>query len=246
MQIDSFLEKFMEGNYFIIFLVLIFTILIVLVLALIKTRTQYLEMLRREEILKKKLSEKNELKQENVNVSEVKSIEIANVKEEASREENDILSDIENLKATNEEDTIDENKPLIKQIDTNNIKTYNNIIEEYETADEEQAVISTKELEQKAKERMDNLGTTDNQEVIKKYEEEQEKKAIISYEQLLKNASNISLTYKEEKKDKRHFDSEAPKINKVEIKQKEVTQVENYIKEDEFLSILKEFRLTLE
>ena len=43
---------------------------------------------------------------------------------------------------------------------------------------------------------MNSLGLNDNQVAIQKYEEEQEKKAIISYEQLVKNASNISLTYK--------------------------------------------------
>ena len=55
--------------------------------------------------------------------------------------------------------------------------------------------LSTEELEKVARQRMENLGMNDNQVAIQKYEEEQEKKAIISYEQLLKNASNITLTY---------------------------------------------------
>ena len=38
----------------------------------------------------------------------------------------------------------------------------------------------------------------------------------------------------------------APKVNKIEIQEKEVTPPENYLKEEEFLSILKEFRLSLE
>ena len=88
---------------------------------------------------------------------------------------------------------------------------------------------------------MNSLGLNDNQVAIQKYEEEQEKKAIISYEQLVKNASNISLTYKEE-----DIGSGAPKVNKIEIQEKEVTPPENYLKEEEFLSILKEFRLSLE
>ena len=88
---------------------------------------------------------------------------------------------------------------------------------------------------------MQELGVSENDAIIKKYEEEQEKKAIISYEQLLKNASNITLTYKEEETKKG-----SPKINKIEVKEHEVTPAESYIDEEEFLKILKEFRLNLE
>ena len=84
------------------------------------------------------------------------------------------------------------------------------------------------------------LGESENQAVIAAYEEEQEKKAIISYEQLLKNAQNISLSYKEEK-----VDDEAPKVNKIELEQKEVSKPDNYLEEEEFLKILKEFRISL-
>ena len=66
-------------------------------------------------------------------------------------------------------------------------------------------------------------------------------KAIISYEQLLKNASNITLSYKQEDMK----DKEAPRVNKIEVEQKEVVGVENYLAEEEFLKILKEFRMTL-
>ena len=75
---------------------------------------------------------------------------------------------------------------------------------------------------------------------LKKMEEEQEKKAIISYEQLLKNASNITLSYKKENNEKG-----CPKINKIEVQEKEVTQAISYLEEEEFLKILKEFRLSL-
>ena len=90
--------------------------------------------------------------------------------------------------------------------------------------------------------RIGNIITSYKQnKIIEKYEEEQEKKAIISYEQLVKNASNITLTYKEEEPKKK----DAPKVNKIEIEQKEVTPSENYVNEEEFLKILKEFRLNL-
>lgn len=113
---------------------------------------------------------------------------------------------------------------------------------EYSEKDEEEsAVISTDELEKKTKERMETLGLTDSQAMIEKYEEEQEKKAIISYEQLLKNASNIEVTYKEEEREKG-----APRINKVEVKTVELKDLENYSEEEEFLRMLKEFRVQLE
>lgn len=242
-KFDNFLGEFMTGDYFIIFLILILVVLLVLVLALVKTRTQYLEMLEKEEMMERKLAEQNHNIQ--AMVEEPKRETTVEVKPIVEiKEENDILNDFENLKATEKDDIIDENKPLIKQIDTENIKTYDDVIEEYENCEEEQAVISTEELEKRTKERMDSLGTTDNQIAIQKYEEEQEKKAIISYEQLVKNASNITLTYKEEPKLSKN--REEPKVSKIEIKQKEITPVESYIKEDEFLKILKEFRLTLE
>ena len=152
----------------------------------------------------------------------------------------DDLDLLESLKAEFQEDVIDENKPLIKQIDVPNVMTYDNVINEYEDNEESNAVISTEELEKVTRDRMDTLGLNDNQAAIAKYEEEQEKKAIISYEQLLKNASNITLSYKKENNEKG-----CPKINKIEVKEKEVTQAISYLEEEEFLKILKEFRLSL-
>lgn len=207
----AFIDLLMNGDYFVIFLILIFLILFVLILALVKTKNQYSEIAKYEN---------------NNDILETNATDI---------------DEFMDFKAESVEDVIDENKPLVKQIDVPKIMTYEEKLEEYENIDEENAVISAEELEKKTKERIDNLGVSDNQAAIQKYEEEQEKKAIISYEQLLKNASNISLTYKEE-------DSEAgsPKINKIEIQEKEVTPAENYLNEEEFLEILKEFRLSLE
>lgn len=231
---DKFLETFMTGDFFLIFLILMLIILLVLVLALVKTRTEYLEMVRREQ---EKIDLESKFKkqvEEPKKVTEVK-------KDEKVIEEPDILDELNNLMATSKEDMIDENKPLVKQIDVPNVKTYDDIIEEYENGEEENAVISTEELEKVTRQRMEDLGMNDNQVAIQKYEEEQEKKAIISYEQLLKNASNITLTYKEEKNKKG-----APKVNKIEVQEKEVTQAVSYVAEEEYLKILKEFRLSLE
>ena len=148
----------------------------------------------------------------------------------------------DDLKATSEDDVIDESKPLINQVNIPEIQTYSDIIEIYEDNEEENAIISNEELEKKKNERINELGSLENQAIIDKYEEEQEKKAIISYEQLVKNASNITLNYTQEEPKEEN----APIVNKIEVKQKEITPCENYIKEEEFLHILKEFRLKLE
>lgn len=233
---DKFLETFMTGDFFLIFLILMLIILLVLVLALVKTRTEYLEMVKREQ---EKIDLESKFKKQ---IEEPKPQEIK--KEEPKKEEKeefDILDELNNLMATSKEDIMDENKPLVKQIDVPNVKTYDDIIEDYENGEEENAVISTEELEKVTRQRMEDLGMNDNQVAIQKYEEEQEKKAIISYEQLLKNASNITLTYKEETNKKG-----APRVNKIEVQEKEVTQAVSYVAEEEYLKILKEFRLSLE
>lgn len=231
-EFDSFLEAFMTGDYFLIFLVLMLIILIVLVLALVKTRNDYMEVIMREE---RKLDSPDFLEDlTKENVSETKE-EVKDIKPIE-----DDLDLLESLKAEFQEDVIDENKPLIKQIDVPNVMTYDNVIDEYEDNEESNAVISTEELEKVTRDRMETLGLNDNQAAIAKYEEEQEKKAIISYEQLLKNASNITLSYKKENNEKG-----CPKINKIEVKEKEVTQAISYLEEEEFLKILKEFRLSL-
>lgn len=222
-DISRFLEVLINGDTYIIFLVVMIMILLVLILVLIKSKNEYA----------KEISVSEEIDK----CKEEKPIE----KKEEVKEETSTLN-FDDLKATSEEDKFDENKPLIKQIDVPNVKTYSDIIEIYENNEEENAVISAEELERKKKERMDELGTTDNQAIIEKYEEEQEKKAIISYEQLLKNASNITLSYKEEDGNKKG----APKVNRIEVQEKEVTPSENYFDEEEFLNILKEFRVKLE
>ena len=207
-SLDMFIDTFVNGDYFIVFLAIIFIIVVVLVVALIKTREEYNELLDNAE------------------------------KEEIKEQEGDLFSD---LLATSKEEIMDEDKPLIKQIDTSSLKTLDDEINEYEFDEEENAIISAEELATKTQERIDELGSTSNQAVIDKYEAEQENKAIISYEQLLKNASNISLSYKEEK-----TEENAPKVNKVEVHSKEVSEPESYLAEEEFLRILKEFRTNLE
>lgn len=228
---DRFLDTFISGDYFLVFLILMLIILIVLILALIKSRQDYNEI----------LSLENRTKKEDIleDLNQKKLSELESKQEEVVTDlKDDLFND---LKAEKDEEAFDMNAPLIKQIDIPGIMTYDDIIEEYENKEEEMAVISAEELERKTKERMETLGLSDNQAAIAKYEEEQENRAIISYEQLLKNASNITLSYKKEENK-----SGAPVINKIEIEQKEITEAENYLGEEEFLKILKEFRLSLE
>ena len=217
-NIDKVIDAFVAGDYFVIFLVLTLAILVVLVLALIKSRGEYNELLSYE-LDKNKRRELDEVDEQN----------------------NSLINDLENLMTNKEEDKFDKNAPLIKQINIPSVKTYDDEIEDYENSEEENAVISAEELERRAKERLDALGESENQAVIAAYEEEQEKKAIISYEQLLKNASNISVSYKEEERKEKG----APIVNKVEVEEKEVTGTEIYLEEEEFLKILKEFRTSL-
>ena len=218
MTIDAFIDSFVKGDYFILFLVITLLILLVLVLALIKSRGEYKELLTMEIGGKKKaeLEEKEE--------------------PTSSITDDDILSELTDLMSKSKEDTVDMDKPIIKDI-----KSYDDTIRDYEAFEEESAVISADELEKRKQERMDALGSTENQEAIAKYEEEQEKKAIISYEQLVKNASNITLSYTEEEQKSK----DAPKVTKIEVKEKEVIAPDSYLAEEEFLSILKEFRINL-
>ena len=206
MNIDNFIETFVNGDFFIVFLAIMFVILLVLIVALIKLREENKQLLGMSE-------------------------------PEDSIFETD--NPLDELLATSKDDVIDEDKPLIKQIDLSNIKTYHDVIDDYQDTEEENAVISAEELAKRAQERFESLGVTSNQEAIAKYEEDQESKAIISYEQLLKNASNINLSYKEEKKEEG-----APRINKIELEPREIVP-SDYIAEEEFLKILKEFRTTL-
>ena len=246
-NIDKVLDTLVSGNYFVIFLILMLIILVVLVLCLVKSREEYNELLNyklKEDYLEKENIANDVLAYQKENIEEdIKEKILDSVVEDKKDlvDEDNFFEGFDSLKALSDDDLIDENKPLIKQIDIPKLKTYNDIIEEYEMNEEECAVISAEELEKITQARKEALGVTENRQVIEKYEEDQERKAIISYDQLLKNASNKTLSYVEEKKKEEN----APIINKIEVTQKEVTEAENYLEQEQYLKILKEFRLTL-
>ena len=113
-NIDKVIDTFVSGDYFIIFLILTLAILLVLVLALFKSRGEY------NELLKSKLE--NDKKDGEEDDDEVLSF----------IDDDDILSELEALQASTKDDIIDEDKPLIKQIDVKNVRTYDDIISDYE------------------------------------------------------------------------------------------------------------------
>ena len=260
-KFDEFINTFLTEDYFFIFMANMFIILIVLIIAFIKTRKDYMSLGNVEEKIEVPNIDRDDEEDDILNLVKFsESLEKNLASDDINKSQ--VMSDIilaEEIKPQEIKVEEDKNEPIIKITKTDNfklseqllskppivvpdIKTYDEIIDEYESSEEENAVISTADLEMKTKERMESLGLTENKAFIQKYEEEQEKKAIISYEQLLKNASNISISYQEEKR----LSDDAPVVNKLEVLEREIVPVQSYLEEDEFLRILKEFRAVLE
>lgn len=198
-------------------------------MALIKTRNQYYEELGSKFSLEDELLKRMGDTDENINIAKEVLNDDSKVLNESSQNNDAINKDDLVMNSTNKSDEVKENN-------TN----FYSLIDNYENNEEENAVISTDELERRKQEKFDELGVSDNEAMIQKYEEEQEKKAIISYEQLLRNAANISISYTEEKRE-----DGAPKVNKIEVEKKDVTEAQSYIEEEQFLKILKDFRTSL-
>ncbi len=228
-NIMSFVNTFVTEDYFIIFLIIMLLILIVLIMALIKTRNQYYEELGSKFSLEDELLKRMGDTDENINIAKEVLNDDSKVLNESSQNNDAINKDDLVMNSTNKSDEV-------KEDNTN----FYSLIDNYENNEEENAVISTDELERRKQEKFDELGVSDNEAMIQKYEEEQEKKAIISYEQLLRNAANISISYTEEKRE-----DGAPKVNKIEVEKKDVTEAQSYIEEEQFLKILKDFRTSL-
>ncbi len=228
-NIMSFVNTFVTEDYFIIFLIIMLLILIVLIMALIKTRNQYYEELGSKFSLEDELLKRMSDTDENINIAKEVLNDDSKVLNESSQNNDAINKDDLVMNSTNKSDEV-------KEDNTN----FYSLIDNYENNEEENAVISTDELERRKQEKFDELGVSDNEAMIQKYEEEQEKKAIISYEQLLRNAANISISYTEEKRE-----DGAPKVNKIEVEKKDVTEAQSYIEEEQFLKILKDFRTSL-
>lgn len=198
-------------------------------MALIKTRNQYYEELGNKFSLEDELLKRMGDTDENINIAK-----------EVLNDDAEVLNEsVQNNDAINKDDLVMNSTNKSAEVKEDNTNFYS-LIDNYENNEEENAVISTDELERRKQEKFDELGVSDNEAMIQKYEEEQEKKAIISYEQLLRNAANISISYTEEKRE-----DGAPKVNKIEVEKKDVTEAQSYIEEEQFLKILKDFRTSL-
>lgn len=198
-------------------------------MALIKTRNQYYEELGSKFSLEDELLKRMGDTDENINIAK-----------EVLNDDAEVLNEsVQNNDAINKDDLVMNSANKSGEVKEDNTNFYS-LIDNYENNEEENAVISTDELERRKQEKFDELGVSDNEAMIQKYEEEQEKKAIISYEQLLRNAANISISYTEEKRE-----DGAPKVNKIEVEKKDVTEAQSYIEEEQFLKILKDFRTSL-
>ena len=66
---------------------------------------------------------------------------------------------------------------------------------------------------------------------------ENDRTVIANFEEKL---HRLVIEYKQ--KEEKKVEEDAPIINKIEVTQKEITAPENYLEEEEFLKILKEFR----
>lgn len=131
----------------------------------------------------------------------------------------------------------EERKPIIEQT-----KVDFNPIKDYETEQEEMAIIRLDELDNRLKDMKDSGELDKRDEEIENYEMEQENKAIISYDELLKRATLNSVSYESQE------DLGGVKIAKVDTSKLATIQEENnnpYYKEEAFLNALKEFRESL-
>ena len=121
-------------------------------------------------------------------------------------------------------------------------KNNDDYIKRYEDEQEELAIISAKELENRIAEMKKNNEFETHEKRIEEYEQEQENKAIISYEELLKRATSSSIYYESEE------NVGGIKIGKVDTNKIETyseTSDKPYYKEEAFLESLKEFRRAL-
>lgn len=142
---------------------------------------------------------------------------------------------------------IDSNTKSSKKVDQKKFDFENNTIESsiknYESDQEEMAIISADELDNRIS-NMKETGEFDRHlEQIDEYEAEQENKAIISYEELLKRASTNTVTYESTE------NLGGIKVGKVDTSKIEIASEENntpYYKEEAFLNALKEFRGSLQ
>ncbi len=212
-SISEFFSVFLTTDYFLILLIILLLILLVITIHLIKVENYYKR-------------NKNSIESDDDILDQNESNLVLNFgNEEDISDKNIVFEDNSGLN-----DKFGNIEKIFN--DDNELK-----LESYEKDEEESAIISTEELESLSKEKCFELN---NKTLINQYEEEQEKKAIISYEELLKNASSLKVSYKEEP-----IDINGPIVRKIEIEKPNIERNLNYIEETNFLSTLKDFRANL-
>ena len=231
---SGFLNMFFNSQFFSVVIVILILVLLMVLSYLIKSQRYQIKSLEEKVNLNKENNVSLEVKEETKLKEEVK--EAQTIKSEAPIKEKGVLniSSLENTTA---------NLVLDLKSDDEEVKEVTeplNPIIEYELNEEENAVISTKELEAIEKERDETFGKENNAKLIEEYEQEQEKKAIISYNELLKNANTLELSYIEKPKEEEN----APIVKQVEIKEQPFKGV-SYTAEEEYLKILKDFKVSL-
>lgn len=137
-NIMSFVNTFVTEDYFIIFLIIMLLILIVLIMALIKTRNQYYEELGSKFSLEDELLKRMGDTDENINIAKEVLNDDSKVLNESSQNNDAINKDDLVMNSTNKSDEV-------KEDNTN----FYSLIDNYENNEEENAVISTDELERR-------------------------------------------------------------------------------------------------
>ena len=208
-SIDNFIRLLTEGDFFLIFLIVIMLVVVSVIIYLIKLQVN-----------------ENSLPEENIEKyidEELEKEETKEVKEEIKP------GNINQTKFDFEKEKIVDSKPK-KNLEE---------IKSYETDQEEMAIISASELDNRIKTMKENGEYDKHLEEIDNYEAEEENKAIISYDELLKRATTNTISYESEE------NLGGIKVGKVDTSKIEISDGEMnrpYYKEETFLRALKDFR----
>lgn len=219
----DFVYKLATGNFFIIFIaIILFVVLLTAIYAI---------------CLERKISKKIDKLLEFNEQQELKSLQ-----EEDSKSMS--ISNIQDIDETSiKEETIQEystGEVPSYEDDTQLESSREKLISDYEQEQEEIAIISTQELEEKLDELKSNATDGELHLDIQKYEEEQEQKAIISYEELKERACENILNVTD-------TDAEGIKVSSIDVYNvnEEPKKRNPYGYEEDFLKALKDFRASL-
>ena len=269
-SISNFIELLTQGDFFLIFLIVMMVIIIGVIVYLVRLQindTDYYDDSLADEddqfgpfdedVIKTTALDDRELKPSKATLS------VNSVKEKIDRDVVDLEEDtfmldkeVDELVSEEfgdvstvsyeEEETFKEPIRHIEQskfnFESDDISAGIESIKNYEREQENSAIISASELENRLKEMRLNGEMEKHEKELQKYEEEQENKAIISYEELLERASQGTISYESEE------DLGGLKVSKVDTSQIESyseTSDKPYYREEAFLEAMKEFRRAL-